>query len=174
MLRNIASCLVALSLFAVTPACDSGPSAEEKAATEAAAAKKAAEKKEYEDGLAKRKADREAKEKAKEDAAAKLVADVDALCVLPEKMPKSLDTTCAAVATSTDAFMLRLYQGEAIERWTKAKGMQLKMATATCMKVGSLEAAACTVNALDNAPEELKKQMNDFVRRCGEKFPKAE
>jgi hypothetical protein len=174
MIRSLASSLVVLSLLALSPACDSGPSPEELKAQEEAAAKKAAEEKALADGIAKRKADREAKEKAKEDAEKARLAEIDALCVLPEKMPKNLDKACAEVAAANDRFMLRLYEGEAVTKWNAAKGTQLQMQKATCMKTGSIEAAACQINAMDNTPPEHKKALPDILRACIEKFRKVE
>lgn len=174
MLRHLASTLTILSLLALTPACDSGPSEEEKKAAEEAAAKKAAEEKALEEGIAKRKAEREAKEKEKEEAEKKRLAEIDALCVLPDKMPKNLDKACAGVAEANDGFMLRLYEGEAITKWNAAKGTQLQMTKATCMKTGSLEAAACQINAMNNAPPEHKKALPEILKTCIEKFRKTE
>ena len=161
------------TLLLGTVACDSepeGPSETEKAL----AAKKAAEEKEIADRIAARKAEDEAKEKAAEEAEAAKQAKLEELCVLPEKMPKNLDKACKEVAAANDRFMLRLYEGDAVEKWNAAKSTQLAMTTAQCNKFGSLEAAACQINAMDKTEDDMKKALPDLLRTCQEKFPKAE
>lgn len=154
-------------------ACDSepeGPTEAEKAAAE----KKAKEDKELEERIAARKAKEAEAEKAREDAEKAKAEAVDKLTVLPEKMPKNLDKACKEVAAANDRFMTRLYTGEAVEKWNQAKGTQLAMTSAQCNKFGSLEAAACQINAMDNATEAEKKALPDLLRACNEKFPKKE
>jgi len=162
-----------LSFAVTTVACDSepeGPSETEKAL----AAKKAAEEKEIADRVAARKAEDAAKEKAAEEAEAAKQAKLVELCVLPEKMPKNLDKACKEVAAANDRFMIRLYEGEAVEKWNEAKSTQLAMTTAQCNKFWSLEAAACQINAMDKTEDDMKKALPDLLRTCNEKFPKAE
>ncbi len=164
--------LLLLTFTVAVAGCDDGSEAKAKAEAEAKA--KADEKKAEDDALAKRKADREAKKKAKEDAEAAKAKAIDELCVLPEKMPKKLDKACEDAAKAQDEFMQKHYEGEALAKWNGAKSGQLQTATAMCTKAGSIEAAACQANALRNAPEEHKKALPDFLRRCMEKFPKKE
>ncbi len=166
-IRVLLPTLLAFSLVA----CDSepeGPTPEQKAAAE----KKAQEEKELADRIAARKAEDEAKEQAAKEAEAAKQKAVDELTVLPEKMPKSLDKACKEVAAANDRFMTRLYEGEALEKWNQAKGTQMAMTSAQCTKFGSLEAAACQINAMDNAGEDAKKALPDLLRTCNEKFPK--
>lgn len=147
-----------------------GPSEAEQAAARAAAEKAAAEKAAMEAELAAKKAKREAEKKAAEDAKKAYEAKVDALCVVPETLPKKLDKACADVAKANDDFMTRMYTGEALERWQKAKQMQLGMTTSQCMKTGSIEVAACQIAAMNGAGEDMKKGLPDLLRRCIEKY----
>ncbi len=172
MIRRTSLLSLLLLAFAVSaPACDNSE-ADAKAAEEAK--KKADEKKAEDDALAKRKADREAKAKAKKDAEEAQQKAIDELCVLPEKLPKKLDKACEAAFEAQDGFMQRHYEGEALAKWNGAKSGQKQSSVAMCQKAGSIEAAACQTEALNNAPEELKKQLPDLLRTCMEKFPKKE
>ncbi|HFE46559.1 MAG TPA: hypothetical protein ENJ18_13875 [Nannocystis exedens] len=158
-----------ISLTLLSAACGpSGPSPEEIKKQEAAEAKKKADEK----SLADRKAKREAEQKAKEDAEKAEKAAIDALAVLPETMPKKLDKACAARAQAEDDFMNKHYEGEAVEKWNKAKGTQLGFAKQSCLKAGSLEVPACQIEALNNAPTELRKKLPDLLRACMDKFGK--
>ncbi len=159
--------LASVVLFSFAAACGpSGPTPSELEAQKAAAAKK----KEEEDALAKRKADREAKEQAVKDAEAALAAQIDALAVLPEEMPKDLKKACDARAQAEDDFMTKNFEGAAVDKWNEAKGTQLGFAKQSCMKVGKIEIPACQINALSKAPPELKKNLPDLLKRCIDKF----
>lgn len=154
-------------LLSFAPACGpSGPTPAELEAQKKAAEKKKAE----EDALAKRKAEREAKEQAEKDAAEALDKQIDALAVLPEEMPKKLEDACAARAQAEDDFMNKHYEGDALAKWNEAKGTQLGFAKQNCVKMGKIEIPACTKNALDNAPAELKKKLPDLLKKCIDKF----
>ena len=59
--------------------------------------------------------------------------------------------------------MTRMYTGEALERWQKAKQMQLGMTTSQCMKTGSIEVAACQIAAMNGAGEDMKKGLPDLL-----------
>lgn len=133
---------------------------------------KTAQEKEVEERLAKKRAEREAKEKAAKEAEEKKQAMIAEIAVLPEEgeMPKDIEKACKAVAQANDDFMNRLYEGDAIERWNEAKGTQLPMTEAQCKKSGSIEVAACQVNAMNKAGPELKKALPDLLRACIEKF----
>jgi hypothetical protein len=72
-----------LCLFACGEPKKAGPTADEKAAE----AKKAEEAVLEEKAVAERKAKREADEKAKTEAAAKVAAELERLCVVPDKLP---------------------------------------------------------------------------------------
>jgi hypothetical protein len=133
-------------------------------------AKKAEEAPPAEDPLAKRKAEREAKAKAAEEAAAAEAAAIDALAVLPDVLPKKLDKACEERTKGEDDFMHKHYEGEALAKWESAKGTQLGFAKQGCVDAGSIEVAACQVNAMKNAPTELRKKLPDLLKRCMEKF----
>jgi hypothetical protein len=139
--------------------------------SELEAAKKQEEKKKAEDeAMAKRKTEREAKEKAEKDAEAAVAAQIDALCVLPEKMPKKLDDACAARAKAEDDFMNKHFDGDARAKWNEAKGTQLGFAKQSCIKTAKIEVPACQVEAMNNAPAEFKTKLPDLLRRCMDKF----
>lgn len=168
MLRHLVSSL-SLSLVVCSfaaAACDSGPTPSELEAKKAAEDKTKAE----DDALAKRKADREAKDKAEQDAIDALAAQIDALAVLPEELPKKIGDACAARAQAEDDFMSKHFDGEALAKWNAAKGTQLGFAKQNCEKVGKIEVPACQVNALNNAPAELRKNLPDLLKACIDKF----
>lgn len=148
-------------------ACDSGNSAPKADPAADAKAKEIEDKKKRVEA---KRLEREAKAKALVDGEAKHKEAVAAMLVLPEKMPKNLDKGCKAASDAQDAFMLRHYDGEAIEKWNAAKATQLQMAVTQCTTVGSIEVAACQANALNTAPTELKKALPDLLRGCIEKF----
>ncbi len=151
-------------------ACDSGNSAPK---ADPAAEAKAKEMEEKAQRVEAKRLEREAAVKAKEDDEAKHKEAVAAMLVLPETMPKKLDAACKEASDAQDAFMLRHYDGEAVEKWNAAKSSQLQMAVTQCIKVASLKVAACQANALNLAPPELKKALPDLLRGCIEKFGTA-
>ena len=171
--RTLTLALVTSFLLPLVPACDNSEEEAKKAAEAKAAADK---KKAEEEKLAARKKAREDKKKAEKEAEEKKKAEIDALCVLPEKLPKKLDKACEEAGVAYDKFMERVYgdNKEVMEKWQQGKKMQMQMMQGTCMKTGSIEAAACQTNALNTAPPEMKKAVSDFAIRCGEKFPKKE
>lgn len=162
MIRPVAL-LLALSFTACGP---SGPSEAEIAAQK----KRDDEKKASEESLARRKAEREAAEKAKKEAEEKELAEIDALAVLPEALPKKLDKACDERAKAEDEFMLKHYEGDVVDKWNAAKSTQLGFAKQSCVKAGSIEVAACQINAMRSAPVELKKKLPDLLKRCMDKF----
>jgi hypothetical protein len=154
-----------LSLFALglaTFACDK----QDTAKTEDKAEEKSDSDKAVEERLAKKRAAREAEEQAAE---AKVEA-IKALATLPEEMPKDLATACKGVAEAQDQYMQRHYEGEGLERWEQAKGTQMGMLETGCVTAGSLEIAACQINAMNNAPSEFKNNLPDLLAACMEKF----
>lgn len=168
-LMRTSALVFSVTLCFTLGACDSGDKAPKAdPAAEARAKEEEDKKKRVEANRLKREAD----VKAKADEAAAHQAAIDALLVLPEKMPKKLDKACKAASEAQDAFMLRHYDGEAVEKWNAAKSTQLQQAVALCTKLGSIEAAACQSNALTTAPTELKKALPDLLRGCMEKFGK--
>ena len=113
------------------------------------------------------KAEREAKAKAAEEAAANKVKQVDALTVLPAKLPKKLPAACAELNTAMDTFMLKWFPAN----WPMQKTKQLNDLKESCNS-GTIEQAACQANALANTPEELNKAVPDLFGACMEKFGK--
>lgn len=113
------------------------------------------------------KAEREAKAKAAEEAAANKIKQVDALTVLPAKLPKKLTAACEELNTAMDAFMLKWFPAN----WPMQKTKQLNDMKESCTK-GNIETAACQANALAAAPEELNKAVPDLLGACIEKFGK--
>ncbi len=162
--------LIAATLCWSLTACDGG-SAEKKA--DPAADAKAKEEEEKKARIEERRKKREAEAKAKEEEEKKKQAAIDAVLVLPEKMPKKLDAACKAVGEAQDGFMNRNYEGETVEKWNNAKATQLPMTVAQCTKQGSLEVAACQQNALATSGPELKKELPALLRGCIDKFGKA-
>jgi hypothetical protein len=161
----LASCLVPLL------ACDSAPAA----APAAAADEQAAEEAELEKRLEERKQKRLAEQKAAEEAEANKKAAMEAVAIVPDTLPKSLGKACDAVGESYDAFMNRMYadEDETLQKWNDAKGTQLPMTVATCLKGASLQAAACQMHALDNAPEALKGEQTELLRFCIDRYGKV-
>jgi hypothetical protein len=173
---KMTSMFAVILLAGVAPSmagCNSGEAEAQRAALEAAIAKKKAEESKLDEQLAARKAAREAEKKKEDEAKAAYAAKVDALCVLPEKLPKKVAKACDQVAEANDEFMKRMYAGAALEKWEKAKQMQLGMTKAQCTKTGKVEVAACQMNAMNTAQDDMKKALPDIMRRCIEKFGSA-
>lgn len=125
--------------------------------------------------IAKRRNDRLAKEKAEKDAEAARVAAIDALAVLPAKLPKDLGKACEAVADAQLKFFERMYDGAKFEKIKAAQGTQRPSTISGCTGVGSLEAAACQVAAFDAATDPtLGSSVSDIMRVCNEKFAKPQ
>ena len=157
--------LVALPFVAVL-GCDNKARNEEIANVE----KKEVSDPELEKGMAERKAKREAEAKAKADAEEAKRATIAKLMVVPDKLPKKLEKACDDVAAAQDRFMQRLHTGEVLEKWTAAKDTQLPMTIVQCASVSSLEVAGCQTSALDNAPPELKENVDEILKACVDKF----
>lgn len=165
VLRRAAPFVLALSL---TPAC--GGDEPKKAAPEV----KAEEAKPAEDdAVARRRAEREAKAKAEKEAEEARLAAIDALAVLPPKLPKDLKKACDAVADAQLKFFERMFEGPELDKLKAAQGTQRPMTIQGCTSLGSLEAAACQITALDGATDKaLKSSISDIMRVCIEKFAK--
>lgn len=159
--------VLAVTLCSSSLACDSG---ESKPKANAAADAKASEDDERKKAVEALRKKREAEAKAKEEEEAKKKAAIDAALTLPEKLPKKLDKACKAVGEAHDGFMNRMFEGDTVEKWNQAKGTQIPMTVAQCTKQGSIEVAACQANALNNAPENLKKELPELLRGCIDKF----
>lgn len=130
-------------------------------------------KKVEDDAVAKRRAEREAKAKAEKDAEDARVAAVNALATLPPKLPKDIKKACDAVADAQLKFFERMFEGPELEKLKAAQGTQRPMTVNGCTGLGSIEAAACQVAALDAATDKtLKSSISDIMRVCIEKYAK--
>ena len=140
------------------------------AAADPPAPKTAAEPdKAVEDGVAKRRAEREAKAAAAQAAEAEKQAQIAAVATLPDKLPKNLDKACDEVAAAQDAFMRKWFPNE-LSKWESAKGTQMGLTKTTCTGTGSIEVAACQAKALTDAPEALRKEVPALFSTCIDKF----
>lgn len=157
--------LAAMPLIVVL-ACDNKARNEEIANVE----KKEATDPELDKAMAERKAKREAEAKAKADAEEAKRESIAKLMVVPDKLPKKLEKACDDVAAAQDRFMQRLHTGEVLAKWTAEKESLLPMTIVQCASVSSLEVAGCQVNALDNAPPELKENVDEILKACVDKF----
>jgi hypothetical protein len=151
-----------------TLACDSPKPAPAAVADE----KKADEDAEFEKRMEERRQQRLAEQKEKEEAEAKKKSALDAVAVLPDKMPKGLGAACEQVGDAYDAYMKRTYAEDqaTLDKWNSAKGTQLPMTIASCTKAASVEVAACQSHGLENAPAELEGEQAAILRTCIEKF----
>ena len=163
---------LALALLALPLACGGETKTEEPKKTDAAAPKGEPAKAPEDDAVAKRRAKREADEKAAKEAEAARIAAVEALAVLPEKLPKDIKKACDAVADAQLKFFEKMFEGAELEKLKAAQGTQRPMAIASCTKSGSIQAAACQANALNAATDKsLGKSISDIMRVCLEKVP---
>lgn len=124
------------------------------------------------EGVAKRRAEREAKKKAEDEAAAAKKAAIEALAVLPPKLPKDIKKACEGVADAQLEFFKRVFEGPELEKLQAAQGTQRPMTVSSCTKLGSVEVAACQSHALSQAKVELKSEVSEIMRVCIEKFGK--
>lgn len=157
----------ALTLLACGGAKPAAPGPDQKAA-EAAAAAKAADD---DAAVAARKAKREAEEQAKAAAEAKLSAELERLCVLPDKLPKDPVAACEAVGKAHDAYVRRIGDPAAIAAWDAGgSDKALPMTVVRCTQADSVKAAACQKHALDGAGAELKDEVGKLMQLCIDKF----
>ena len=125
--------------------------------------------------VARIKAEREAKKKAEEEAEKARLDTIDQFATIPEgtKAPKNVEKACAAMAEANDAYMHRLYTGDAITKWEGAKSTQLAMMKANCIKGGSIAIAQCQALGMAAMTEEFKKDLPDLLGRCIEKYKES-
>lgn len=172
-LTSSSKILACLALCALTfGACKDDSKPAPAPAPSAAEQAKAAQEAKIAQAIAEKRAKREAEEKAAKEAEAKMKAAVDALLVVPKKIPRKLrlPKACAKVTKAYDAFMHRLYDGKVIQQWDDgAKKMPLTMTKQKCLK-GNVSVALCQINALEKATPELKKQAPAIFRGCFDKF----
>ena len=161
-------------VFPLALACDSGEAKKEEPAGGAAAPAKAEEaKKPEDDPIARRRAEREAKAAAEKAAEEERKAKIEALAVLPAKLPKDLKKACEGVADAQLKFFEKMYEGAKLEKLKAAQGTQRPMTLQSCQGQGSIEIAACQINALTTAEDKiLQDAVSDIARVCAEKFAK--
>jgi hypothetical protein len=122
------------------------------------------------DGAAKRKAEREQKAAAQEKQKADYLAALDALAVLPPKLPKGLEPACKQMLAAYDGFMRKVLTGDMLTKWTTGGNeMRLAVFRKECLK-RNVETAACQAHALEQAGPELEPRLADLMGRCNEKF----
>ena len=161
------STILGSAALCVAVACGGGtPAAEVKKEAAPAEPKKAPE----DDGVAKRKAEREAKEAAKIAAEKKKAEVVGEITKLPEgKLPKKIDKACEALTASFGGFMKKHYPAVGEDKLTTQRADMKK----TCLGM-KIEVAACQANAFTLATgmptEEVKDQVNAIMGGCLEKF----
>ncbi len=122
-----------------------------------------------EEALKKAFAERKAKEEAE---AAELKKEIDALLGLPEELPGDLDAACMSLIEQWEQFVKKTNQDDdgAILAFYDEKKTILGERKTKCMKVGSIEAAACSAKALADAPATLKGKGLDILSACAEKY----
>ena len=170
-----------LSLALILPACggsDGGAEKKEGDKTREAAAnamlggESKHDKAQKEDEERRKKAFKE--RKAKEEAeAARVKGIVDGLVGQPDKLPKDLDTACQELIVEYEEYFKKIRPDDpgAILKFYEEKGKNLGERKGKCMKLGSIEAAACSVIAMKGAPEDLGAQNEGSVfLACAEKY----
>ena len=120
--------------------------------------------------IEKRRKEREAEAKAKEAAEKEHAAKIDALAVLPAKVPKKLDAACKQLLAAYDRYMLSVLEGDMQTKWkTGGNEMQLALFRKECLK-RTPEIAACQANALSSLPVEMRTDIATVMERCAAKF----
>lgn len=115
-------------------------------------------------------AERKAKEKAEEERVAGIV---NGLVGLPESLPSDLDAACQEVIVEYEEYFKKIRPDDpgAILKFYEDKGKNLGERKGKCMKLGSIEAAACSVVAMKAAPEDLGADNEGAVfLACAEKY----
>lgn len=115
-------------------------------------------------------AERKAKEEAEKAAYEAKMAEI---ITLPEKMPRNTDVACKELTEAFHEFMLKALDGDdgAILDWYNNKKKEtLGERRGKCVKIGSLEAAACQIHALRAAPVGWRDKELDIIARCVEKY----
>jgi hypothetical protein len=164
---------VIVVLVAAAVGCD-GESAKQKqeAAAKTKAEQEEADAKEQAAALADRKAKREAEFKAEQEAKEKVAAELERLCVVPDKLPKKVPG-CEEVGEAQDAFVRRVSTGEEIAAWDAGgKEEAIPMAVVQCTQADSAKVSLCQKTALDAAGPELKGHAKEILQTCIDKYGK--
>ncbi len=178
MMRRIAWTTM-LTLALALPACGGGEADEGHGELEAAAAAALnlqgdeATRKAREADEAERKRKFEERKQKEEAEKAEYEATMNEIITLPEKMPKNLNAACKDLTEAFHEFMLKSLEGDdgAILDWyNNRKKETLGERRGKCVKIGSLEAAACQIHALRAAPTGWREKELDVMKRCVEKY----
>ncbi len=132
-----------------------------------------ATKKAREADEAKRKKAFEEKKAAEDAEKARVQAIYDEIVKLPDDMPKNVKKACEALPKAYEDFYVNQNAGddENLLNFYDNKKKTLGERRAKCLKLDNLEAAACQVHALQNAPETgLKGYELELLLQCVEKF----
>lgn len=123
------------------------------------------------DAAAGKRQDERKRKQAEEDARkAEIAARLDALAVLPPKLPKNLEAGCKQMLAAYDGFMRRVLQGDQRTKWTTGGDeMQVAVFRKECLQ-RDVKVAACQANALTQAGPDLAAQLPDLMQRCAGKF----
>ena len=122
------------------------------------------------DAAAKRQDERNRKQAADDARKAEALGKLDALAVLPDKLPNNLDVACKQMLAAYDGFMRRVLEGDRLTRWTTGGDeMQVAVFRKECQK-RDVKVAACQTHALTAAGKELAPQLADLLQRCALKF----
>jgi hypothetical protein len=98
-----------------------------------------------------REAEAKARIEAEKAADAKLMAELDAVAIVPENAPKDLAKACDQLVDAYDVFMKRGKE-QAVFDWNDDHLLKLGTQRTNCMQRKSLDIASCQLNALSNAP----------------------
>jgi hypothetical protein len=98
-----------------------------------------------------REAEAKARIEAEKAADAKLMAELDAVAIVPEDGPKDLAKACDQLVDAYDAFMKRGKE-RAVFDWNEDHLLKLGRQRTNCIQRKSLKIASCQINALTNAP----------------------
>lgn len=144
------------------------PSIAEAVKTESPSEKAAAELE------AKQRAAREAEKAKVRQLEAERQAEIDAVAVLPDPMPENLGQACDAVVEAYDAFMKAGGEQEVLE-WHDGRRKDLGERRAKCIKLGSVEVAACGAAALGRPLPSLadlprEEAARKVLESCADKF----
>lgn len=155
--------------------CDAESDKESDAQREAAAAamlggdsKHSQAQKEDEERRKKAFAERKAKEEAE---AAALKSAIDAVMGMPDPMPTDLNDACTQMLSAWETYIKNTNVNDdgAILAFYDNKKVLLGERKTKCMRLGSVEAAACSTYALEKAGVELKDKGLDILSACADK-----
>jgi hypothetical protein len=162
--RRVRRSAIAWWILVATIGCGGAEPAPEQAPAKAEAAPV------IDEAAAARQKERERKQQAEEAREAEAAAKVDALAVLPDRLPKNLEAGCKAMLAAYDGFMRKVLKGDQLTKWTTGGDeMQVAVFRKECLKRG-VKVAACQAHALGQATAELEAQLPEIMQRCAAKF----